>query len=352
MDGLGKDVTDILKIDLLDSAYVSDVDGNGLTIALDSILFAGKPLPSFMTLDADGHTILVDLNSADLDFIRQSDKMIGNISYVITDDYGASVNNSVEVNIVGTNDAPVVSGPVTAAVNEGDVASTLDALANASDVDYDTTKTLQVVSVQDNLPAGVTYDADTNSFTFDPKDAAYNHMAAGDTDTVTVKYFVTDGIAAPVPASVSWTITGTNDAPVAQPVENLTVEDKIVTGSVAATDADDGAVLTYELVSKTAGGSFEFKSDGSYSLDPSGKGFEDLNVGESRDYNVTYKATDEHGISSESTLTIHVDGVNDAPIASADTAAADEDGVTITRFRLHQRLRRGPPRLAVVLARR
>ena len=43
--------------------------------------------------------------------------------------------------------------------------------------------------------------------------AAYDALAQGQTQTITVAYGVTDGIAT-TPASVQFTITGTNDAPI------------------------------------------------------------------------------------------------------------------------------------------
>src|SRR5919202_1340706 len=103
--------------------------------------------------------------------------------------------------LTGTNDAPVVIGAVTGTATEDGAKSTLNALANASDVDDNTT--LSVVNVPATLPAGVSYDAATHSFTLDPSGAAYQHLAVGQTTTVTVSYGVSDGTATTA-ASVSW----------------------------------------------------------------------------------------------------------------------------------------------------
>ena len=53
---------------------------------------------------------------------------------------------------------------------------------------------------------------ETHSFTLDPSNAA-KHLAQNATMTVSVSYGVSDGLAS-TPTSVSWTLTGTNDAPV------------------------------------------------------------------------------------------------------------------------------------------
>ena len=98
---------------------------------------------------------------------------------------------------------------VTGNATEDGLAVTLDALANASDPDAGTS--LSVVNVPATLPAGVTYNPTTHAFALDPSNAAYQHLAAGATQVVTVSYGVSDGTAT-TGASVSWTVTGTNDA--------------------------------------------------------------------------------------------------------------------------------------------
>ena len=72
--------------------------------------------------------------------------------------------------------------------------------------------------------------------------------AAGATADVTATYKVSDGIADSNGATLTFTLTGTNDAPVAQS-ETVTATEGggMVTGSVVATDVDDGASLTFSL---------------------------------------------------------------------------------------------------------
>lgn len=157
----------------------------------------------------------------------------------VTDSSGAAVTKDVTITLTGTNDAPVVSGAVTGAAAEDGAAVTLSALAKASDVDAGTT--LSVIS-PDTLPAGVTYDAATQSFTLDPSHAAYQGLAAGQTTVVTVNYGVFDGTAT-TPASMSWTLTGTNDAAEISGVDTGTVkEDTILaaSGKLDITDRDTG----------------------------------------------------------------------------------------------------------------
>ena len=153
-----------------------------------------------------------------------------------------TASRQVTITIQGVNDAPAVTGPVTHMATEDGASSILDALANASDVDDGTT--LSVVNVPATLPAGVSYDASTHSFTFDPTNAAYQYLAVDQPTTVTVNYAVTDDIAS-TPASVSWRLAGTNDAPTLQapvatdPVfgnDSLTVTDTLAFADLDLTD--------------------------------------------------------------------------------------------------------------------
>ncbi len=123
----------------------------------------------------------------------------------LVDDAGASVRQNVTITLTGRNDAPVVTGAVTGTATEGGVVSTLDALQRASDVDA--IDVLNVVGIG-TLPAGVSYDAQTHSFTLDPNHPAYQALSEGQSATVTVEYGVSDGRVT-TPASVSWTVTGT-----------------------------------------------------------------------------------------------------------------------------------------------
>ena len=180
-------------------------------------------------------------------------------SITVKDDSGTATDTStaqtVTVVISGTNDAPVVSGVVSDVnVVEDSSVSVLDALVNASDVDNG--HVLSVVNVPGSLPAGVSYNAANHTFTLDPGNAAYQHLAVGQTTVVTANYGVSDGIApTPTAASVSWTITGTNDAPtVSGAVTAAVAEDASVSTLDAlanASDVDDGASLSIVNVPTT-----------------------------------------------------------------------------------------------------
>lgn len=268
------------------------------------------------------------------------------VTYTITvkDDSGTGTDTStaqtVTVVITGTNDAPVVSGAVTDvnAIEDGS-ASTLDALANASDVDNGAI--LSVVDVPGTLPAGVTYDAVHHTFTLDPSHAAYQYLAAGQTTVVTVDYGVTDGIVTtPTAASVSWTITGTNDDPVvAGPLTLSTTEGDapvvrdLLAGAFDVDTGDTLSVVTDSIQYSINGGTpttttpagITFPDEHTLNIDAAG--LHHLPAGVTETIVVSYDIADNHGGLVSQTETITVTGVNDRPVlaAGADLATITEN---------------------------
>src|SRR5205823_2242573 len=126
------------------------------------------------------------------------------------------------------------------------------------------------------------------------------------------------------------TVTGTNDAPVAVADTGSATEDAaVLAGSVATNDSDvdDGATLSYALDAAVAG--LTLNPNGSYSFDPSNAAYQHLAQGATTNVVAHYTVTDEHGAHDSSTLTITVTGTNDAPVAVADTGSATEDGAEV-----------------------
>ena len=133
-------------------------------------------LPAGVTFDAATHSFTLDPSNAAYQHLAAGAQTTVTVSYQVSDGL-TTTPDSVSWTITGTNDAPVVTGAVHGDATEGGDPVALNALANASDVDDGTT--LSVTGVPDTLPAGVTFDAANHSFTLDPSNAAYQHLAAG-----------------------------------------------------------------------------------------------------------------------------------------------------------------------------
>src|SRR5439155_733003 len=117
------------------------------------------------------------------------------------------------------------------------------------------------------------------------------------------------------------------DTPVAVVDTNAGNEDTTITGTVATNDSDvdDGAVLSYTLNAPVAG--LTVNTDGSYSFDAGNAAYQHLAHGATTDVVANYTVTDEHGVTSTSTLTIPLTCTNDVPVAVADSNSGNEDAI-------------------------
>ena len=188
--------------------------GHSATLSITGV----PDLPPGVTFDPATKSFTLDPSNAAYQHLAAGQQTTVTVHYGVTDGL-VTEDTSVSWTVTGTNQAPVVSGVVAGSATEGNAAVTLDALANASDVDDGTI--LSVTGLPESLPAGVTFDPAKHTFTLDPSNAAYQHLAVGEQATVTVSYQVSDGITS-TDASVSWTVTGTNEAPVVLPATTAT----------------------------------------------------------------------------------------------------------------------------------
>ena len=254
-------------------------------------------------------------------------------SFFTFNSIGVSIKQFEALRFEVVNAVPVVSGAVKGTVAEDGAASTLNALANASDSDPGAV--LLVMGVPGTLPAGVTYDALSKTFTLDPSNAAFQSLAAGETTIVKVSFMVSDGIASS-PASVCWTVTGTNDGPKVVGAENqggAVAEDAALctTGAFTFTDADlkDGHTLSVTAPDGARGKLTAFIAEDStggqagtvcwtYALDNN----KAQSLGESQVVTETWtlQVSDGKGGTVEKTVTITITGTNDAPVLTGSMA--------------------------------
>lgn len=198
---------------------------------------------------------------------------------------------------------------------------TVSGQLQASDVDNSAKLSFDLPGT---APAGFALNAD-GSWTFDAADPAYDSLADGETLTLVIPYRVTDDQGASGQSTLTLTITGTNDAPIASASNAAVDEDGAINGTLGASDVDHGASLTYSLSGPVPAG-FVLNADGSWALDASNAAYQQLAAGDSLTLTIPYQVTDELGASTTNTLTLVVNGVNDAPVVSAAvTGETNED---------------------------
>ena len=221
---------------------------------------------------------------------------IARFNYSITDNNGGTVSNTVELNIVAVNDAPTATFDVDQTIAEN--SNALTGLLTATDVDGNVGTTFALVSAAidgaDPVAevSGLTIAADGN-WNFDPKDPAYNALAEGESQVITITYQVSDDAGASSENSFSITVTGTNDAPIATFAEaQATTEDaqESITGQLTATDVDNNSTFSYALVGAPIDG-LSITADGTWSFDSSHPTYQGLTEGQNLDINVTYSVT-------------------------------------------------------------
>jgi VCBS repeat-containing protein len=238
--------------------------------------------------------------------------------YEVTDNNNATSQATVTITVSGTNDGPVAQSGVNTAVEDGSVVT-----GQLSETDADTSDTHTYALISNTSEGSATVNPD-GSYSFDPG-TDFQDLAVGETRDVTFVYEVEDNNGATSQETVTITVSGTNDGPVALAGVNVATEDgAIVNGTLMSTDADASDAHSYSLITDTAEGSVTVNADGSYTFDP-GADFQDLAVGETRDVTFVYEVEDNNRATSQETVVITVSGTNDGPVASNDQARTDED---------------------------
>ena len=231
-------------------------------------------------------------------------------SYTIDDGSGGSDTATVSITVDPVNDAPVANNDFYNTAEE--TALNIGApgiLTNDSDIDGDTITAVQISGPSDG---SLTLYSD-GSFSYNPN----SNFSGSDSFTYVANDSTTDSNI----ATVFITVSGTNDAPVANDDYYSSSEDttlNVNAPGVLANDTDiDGDTLTAINVSDPTSGSLTLNSDGSFSYIP--------NIDFFGTDSFTYRANDGNLNSNIATVYIEVVGVNDDPTANDDTAIVSED---------------------------
>ena len=235
-DAIGNVLTNDTDVDGGDTKAVTTTGAHALTHGT-------------LTLNADG-SFDYAVNNADtvVDALRTAtDTLTDTFSYTMTDSQGLTSSANLVITIQGANDAPIAQND-TLSTNEDTPINLAAAgvLANDTDVDTGDTKTVSAVNgVAGNVGAPVAGNFGTltlfadRHLSFVPN-AAAQALTAGTHATDVFTYTVHDTAGATSTASITITINGLNDAPVAHADGNVVAEDSVITatGNVLANDTD------------------------------------------------------------------------------------------------------------------
>ena len=266
-----------------------DVDGDTLTV-----LEVSSAEGAEVTLNDDGtvnYLPNVNFNGVDT------------ITYSVSDALGGVTTGELKISVEAVNDAPVVTGEqVNAVQNES-----IDAIAVLlNDEDPDGNPLSVEAAVAGN---GGTVEIN--------EDGTLKYTPAPDfVGEETLTYTVIDGQGGRVEGQVTVSVASLDDGPVAND-DSVVVEEgaQLVSLDVLGNDrVADGETLTVVSASSEQGATVVINDDGTLDYQAPAN-YTGVDV-------VTYTVRDSQGRESQSTLTVTVNDVNDAPVASDDSATA------------------------------
>jgi VCBS repeat-containing protein len=318
------DITDedtALEGDLTDDAF--DPDTN------DDLIFSGdttSELGADVSVSIDGSFSYDPAVSETLNAMSTGDQLQDTFTYSIDDDNGGTDSATVTITVTGVNDHP--NADDTTDATDEDTSLEGNVAGEASDPDTNDELIFNGDS-ESELGASVSVSSD-GSFTYDPTGSeTLNALSVGEQVEDSFVYYADDQNGGDDSATVTITVTGTNDDPTADDVDNATDEHTVLEDSLAgdASDPDTNDELTFSGDETSGlGAAVSVSSDGSFSYDPTGSETLDaMAVGEQLEDTFTYDIDDDNGGTDSATVTITVTGVNDAPTANDVDNATDED---------------------------
>lgn len=256
----------------------NDVDGDQLTYSIVS-----NPANGSVTINGDTGTFTPNDNWNGTDAF----------SYVANDGEFDSNSAAVTVTVDPVNDAPVTED-ITATVEEN---SAVDITLIGTDIDSGTL----TYSIQ-STPSHGTVAINNATATYTPTADYFG------SDSFT--YYANDGDLNSEASTVSITVTEFNNAPVTEDVSATIDENRSMDRFVGITligSDEDGDELTYLLVTSPANGTTSITGNVlTYTANQDWNGVETF----------SYKANDGDKDSNTSTVTVLVNAVNDAPVAT------------------------------------
>jgi VCBS repeat-containing protein len=304
--------------DTNDTLGVIEVNGSAAGLG-------GLTLPSgaILTLNADG-SFTYDQNGQ-FSGLGAGQTATDSFTYTIDDGNGGTDTATVSITIGGNNLPPVAADdPVT--TDEDTALAAIAVLAN--DTDPNTADTLAISAIDTTGTLGTVTDNGDGTIAYDPA-GQFEALGLGEQATDTFTYTVSDGNGGFDTATVTVTIDGVNDAPVANDDPVTTDEDTALAAiAVLANDSDVDTTDTLAISAiDTTGtlGTVTDNGDGTIGYDPNGQ-FEALGAGDTATDTFTYTASDGNGGFDTATVTVTIDGVNDAPVVTSSASATVLEG--------------------------
>ncbi|WP_316678324.1 VCBS domain-containing protein [uncultured Tolumonas sp.] len=294
---------------------ITDVDSPASFVALTNV--AGSNGYGKFTVNADGSWTYT-ANTA-------HDEFKAGITYTdtVTVTSADGTTSTIQVNILGTNDAAVISAPVVDLTETNAVLTTSGTLS-ITDVDSPASFVALTNVAGSNGYGKFTVNAD-GSWTY-TANTAHDEFKAGITYTDTVTVTSADGTT----STIQVNILGTNDAAViSAPVVDLTETNAVLTtsGTLSITDVDSPAsfVALTNVAGSNGYGKFTVNADGSWTY-TANTAHDEFKAGITYTDTVTVTSAD----GTTSTIQVNILGTNDAAVISAPVVDLTETNAVLT----------------------
>ncbi|WP_327440010.1 VCBS domain-containing protein [Pseudomonas donghuensis] len=287
----------------------------------------------------------VDQNSWDyssnqnLDFLGAGETIAFSYAVVATDDSGAanaaSSTQTVTITITGTNDAPVLSfatGDDAGAVQE-DTTLSVSGQFSSADIDHAATSTWTINGSASGTYGSIAVDS-TGKWTYtlangtDGVASAVQSLKAGESHDEVFSVQVSDGLGGVDTQLVTVTVSGTNDVAVLSSASVTLTETNAplsTNGTLAISDVDSAATFVAQTNTASSYGQFSIGTNGAWSY-VADSAHNEFAAG------TTY--TDTFAVSSAdgtlTSVTVHINGTNDAAVLSADITNLTETDAPLT----------------------
>ncbi|MBI2421795.1 MAG: tandem-95 repeat protein [Candidatus Hydrogenedentes bacterium] len=321
---------------------VTKVNGDSADVGSGIVLPSG----ALLTLNSDG-AYSYDPNGA-FDSLAAGESDTDAFGYTLSDGLCEDAA-TVTLTINGENNCPVAQDDAVS-VNES-AATAGDVLidnGSGADSDPDTTNALTITEVNGvagdvgmgiTLPSSAVLTQNSDgTFTYDPN-GQFEALAAGESDTDSFTYTVSDGTCTDI-ATVTATINGENDCPVAADDAVNTTETAVLNGDVlvdngsgADSDTDTSNTLTVTEVdgvsasigvqiTLTSGALLTLNANGTFAYDPNGV-FDSLDDAGTDTDSFAYTLSDG-ACADTATVTVTIKGENTCPIGKDDAFSVAE----------------------------
>ncbi len=310
----------------------SDADGNTLTVGLVNDV-AGNVGSS--VAGSSGGTFVINASGAytfnpgsDFDYLVQGESTTTSVTYTVTDGTGLADTATVTVTVNGTNDNPSSVGTIPGQSNNDNESITpLDVSGFFNDADLSDVLTF---SAGTTLPPGLSIHPTTGVIS----GIIDNSASLGGPYVVVIT--ANDGNGGTTTQSFTWAVA--NPGPTAANNSASVKEDVTLTDAGNVISDDDGfgvdadpdndalSVSAVNGVGANVGvgvsglyGSIQINANGNYTytLNNNHAAVSALDNGDSLTDSFSYTLTDGEGGTSVATVTINIDGTNDAPVVGS-----------------------------------